>query len=117
MSKIKKPQAGEWWSNSPGNIWYIVGVKLNGDVVAEDIDGKHICWIGCTFHKWTHLPDCTGFDWTPEPKKFRLWVQRNLLDGTRMSVVFASISEPDDDYEWSEVIPDGNGGFEIKDAE
>jgi hypothetical protein len=60
----KKPQAGEWWRCDDNSIARVVGVKINGVVAAE-----HECGT-MTFHSrtnlWTHLPDCTGFDWQPE---------------------------------------------------
>jgi hypothetical protein len=61
---MTQPKAGEWWQATDGEIVFIIGVKLNGDVMYQgqlSRDGNG----GLNWKDWQHLPDCTGFDWKP----------------------------------------------------
>lgn len=70
-----KPEAGQWWASTMGNRVQIVGVKADGMVVFETRGGnyndEHIQEITGF---WTHMKDCTGWDWQPdtEPEWFDL---------------------------------------------
>jgi len=75
MSMTKQPQAGEYWRMRNGDIAKVADVR-------SGYDWCIIGWIGDDWNTWRadgsdggsldlieHLPDCTGFDWKPEPPK------------------------------------------------
>lgn len=58
------PKSGQWWQSIYGTRVYIIGVKLNGDVMyqAKNLAGYN---GGSDWDDWQHLPDCDSFDWSP----------------------------------------------------
>jgi hypothetical protein len=65
MSNVKKPMAGEWWEIESGFRVRIIGRKLDGIFLCEEMGGKVNRFDIKNAH-WKHLPDCDSFDWKPE---------------------------------------------------
>lgn len=68
-----------WWRMRNGEIAYVAVIRTDG------VPYRALGWVGPDCETWTiigefieddaddmdlieHLPDCTGFDWKPEPK-------------------------------------------------
>lgn len=64
------PQPGQWYQNQWQDIAW--SVSLHDESVGYlDEDGNFYPLVGiggCNL-EWTHLPNCTGFDWEPEPEE------------------------------------------------
>lgn len=80
---MKKPEANEWWQYNGVRV-YLIGQKRNGHVVCEYRDGSIATLVVGDW--WTHLPDCTGWDWQPEVAKsatrtiiLRQWIAWNEI--------------------------------------
>jgi hypothetical protein len=65
MSNVKKPMAGEWWEIASGFRVRIIGRKLDGIFLCEEMGGKVNRFDIKNAH-WNHLPDCDSFEWKPE---------------------------------------------------
>ena len=65
MSNVKKPVAGEWWEIESGFRVRVIGRKLDGIFLCEEMGGKVNRFDIKNAH-WKHLPDCDSFDWKPE---------------------------------------------------
>ncbi len=75
--KPEGPQPGQWWQTKTGHRRLILAVTTQGDIAVERPDGSvGRAVMSFVLKTWTHLPDCTGWDWQP-PKKTktqRKWV-------------------------------------------
>ena len=60
---MKKPEAGEWWGTAKGPLWFVIGKGSAGDIIVHNRDGD-LCYGYSTLCDLTHLPYCTGWDWT-----------------------------------------------------
>ena len=63
---MTQPEVGQRWQNNTIRAW-VVGLKRNGIAVCE-----FECGTLGTVHPnsdWVLLPDCTGWDWEPEPEE------------------------------------------------
>ena len=67
MSEETKIQPGQWWEK-PGTRVFVVGLSLDGRIVAEREYGTIALLARGELYQdgWKHLPDCTGWDWQPE---------------------------------------------------
>lgn len=81
-TETEGPQPGSWWVYGIERR-YVVGHTTKGNVVLQKQDGSIHLADGTYMSKtWTHLKDCTGWDWQP-PKKTktqRKWVAEEWLD-------------------------------------
>jgi hypothetical protein len=73
----KLPLAGEWWqSKEDADRVYICGFDHQGDPVYSHGEGAYVDAIEMNYFLdgYEHLPDCTGWDWEPEPPEtFPKW--------------------------------------------
>lgn len=140
----KLPLAGEWWRDAEDEILFVVGHSPSGDVVC--IDAEDSTWVfeeSPSWDHWHHLPDCTGFDWKPEPEQpsepryqsdvtcsiaasererkqpsvkrvpLKPWVLRRYIDGKGAAAIWCQ-QKPNDGQDWIEVFSDGNEGWEVR---
>jgi hypothetical protein len=66
----KLPRAGEWWqSKDDADRVYICGFDHQGDPVYSHAEGAYVDTIEMKYFLdgYEYLPDCTGWDWEPEP--------------------------------------------------
>ncbi len=69
-----QPEPFQWWGRGESRV-YICGRTDDGKLITRSRSGGTLSW-GMDLSRWTHLKDCTGWEWEPEPpkKKQRKWV-------------------------------------------
>jgi len=84
------PKPGEWWQrdSDSGERVFICGNNKDGEIVYQwsrvstDVAVAFGSWT-----EWTHLPDCTGFDWVP-PEHPDDWITLPFFHRMRSEIDF-----------------------------
>jgi hypothetical protein len=105
MSDVKKPIAGEWWEIGSGFRVRVIGRKLDGIFLCEEMSGKVDRFDIKNAH-WTHLPDCDSFDWKPEVFP-QYWTTLDRQSNSPMATAFIIRTSK---HEWNLVRKDGVHG-------